>query len=234
MSKKTFALMLILLFVIAPFSSCFAVPLFYSVSGKAFVADDLDEYDVLGELYLDDSVEFEDYGYGNGSFRYSIPSFSISIGPYAFSGSGVFFSHHYADNDNAFTCPHDGSQLVGEGDWLTWNFLHYGTDFFNENGEAYDKGADDSDFLNVPYRIFSPELPACSYSSNLYFDYLEIARNEGKANTAPVPEPSTLMLFGFGTIALIAKRRKISFSKKKSPISGCDHNSFSYPGRILP
>lgn len=209
MLKKAFIPLLFLLFVIAPFSSCFAVPVMYTVNGQAWVGYDTDQYDVSGQLYINDTVEFEDLG-DSAVFKNTIPFFCISVGPYSFWGSGVFNSHYYKgeEDSSSFTCPHDGSMLVGEGDWTNWQFLDSGTNFYDENGEVYDKGDDYSDFLNAPYRIYSEFLCNLNYSGlDLVLTDFEISQGGRSANTTPVPEPSTIMLFGLGIAAITTKSR---------------------------
>lgn len=201
--------MFMLFFVFAPFSSSFAVPVMYTVSGQAWVGDDSDEYTVSGEIYLNDTVEFEDYG-DSASFKNVVPFFSISVGPYNFWGSGDFLSHYYAyeGENSSFTCPHDGSMLVGEGDWNNWQIIDYGTNFYYENGETYDKGEDYSDFLNVPYRIYSELLYNLDPTGlQVVLSNFEITQGTRSANTTPVPEPSTIMIFGFGLAVLTTKKQ---------------------------
>lgn len=218
MSKKKLVPIMLLIFIIAPFSACFAVPVLYTVNGQAVVGDGVEECIVSGEMYIDDAVQFTDLG-GSAVFTYSIPTFSLSIGSYAFMGSGAFYSHYYQslEANSSFTCPHDGSYLVGEGDWSNMYFLDYGTNFYFPDDTAFDKGTDFSDFLNVPYKIYSDFICSTAWSEGnsapLALFNFEITQN---ANTAPVPEPSTFILFGLGIVAFSTKWRTLRNNKKSN------------------
>lgn len=218
MTKKKIILLTMLLISLLPLSSGFAVPIMYTVSGQASVFDTdsntINDYDVSGQIYFNDTVDVTEMLY-TATFYNHIPFFSINVGPYNFWGTGTFASHYYYyDNNASFTCPHDGSTLVGEGDWERWEFLDASsTNFYYENGDVYDKGEDYSDFLNVPYRIYSEDLPVFySEGPSLHFRIFEVIQGSGNPDSsAPVPEPATIILLGCGIAALSAR---LKLSKK--------------------
>lgn len=174
-----------------------AAPLLYTVTGTATVDDRVTgilypNLNVTGEIYFNDAVTVE-YSTVPGKpthFLNEIVFFSLTIGQYSFWGTGTFDSHYYWGTDPlyGFTCTHDASVMNGSGDWTDWSFMDGGTSFYDENGNAYDTGLDYSDFLNVPYRIFSSDLPVfITDGPNIYLHEFEIIRG---ISSVLVPEPS--------------------------------------------
>lgn len=181
---------IMVLFVV---STVQASPLYYSAEGHlvAFDSDNLDNrivYDVSGW------VEFENEIYNDGVEYYAnVTAFDLLIDGQAFSGNSGKYREPIPIDDNLFTISGDGFSITYWGG---------GPDPF-----AYTNSFPDEWYMSGYYGITFDEF---DLPDNYQWAYRESQNYLQLSKTAPVPEPSMIMLLCVGLAAVAGKRK---FSK---------------------
>jgi hypothetical protein len=203
--KRLSAMFFSVILVLLSLDSVFALPYYYSMAGSG-IEEDNTSIGITGQMIID-NLSIIYIGSAGAAFFYNIPYFYINIGGLTFSGAGRIRSEHYADGaDVGFTATFDTFDLLSSDQKLYWSMLSYGATFYYENGTPYDKGPDPKDYYNIPYLIeFSQEPIWLDGWGNqpVNIDHMFISRI-----SAPIPEPSTMILLGTGLAALVGFRRK--------------------------
>jgi len=193
--------LLILLLVLLFCSTVNALPIRYSVSGEAELGGTFSDsglVELTGNMYIDDTPIVRSDGHW---FTYTISSFDLSVGEFSFSGSsGSIESFYYGSSTTTF----DPFGIQGEGDWTQWGSTSANPIFYFKDGTEYDTGPDPSDFYFTPYLITADRVLIDGVPNNMLITDLEISCSNPAPE--PVPEPTTILLFGTGIVVLAGSR----------------------------
>lgn len=207
-----------LFFALIHFSLClsqattsFALPLLYSAAG-AIHDKQQQALPISGWVLFDDQLRDWNTGapvtlhnyLGISNYRYAITDYQLSVGGNTFSGKQGSL---YMPLGQAIFNQWDTGDLMwflegAAATWSQWTGEHFF--FFNADGTAKDPSqycnlADLIQLCAFDYMFNDPILPSYDPSFNLWLT---------RQAVAPIPEPSTLVLFGASLLGLLALRRK--------------------------
>ncbi len=197
---------------------CFALPVKYTVSGNVYVyssssGDDdstVSNYSVSGEMFIDSIVLHniieESGNYNDITFDYQITQFNINMGQYSFWGSGNIHSYWYSSPEYQVINEFEQALFIGNGDWALWSSCTSAPEFYNSDGVLFNDLGYPSDYFHLPYKISIQDWrPNHDSGPSLLFNSIEVTQH-----VAPVPEPTSLLLFGTGLVFLAGSRKKFT------------------------
>lgn len=212
MEKIFFVTLFCLGFCLSLATTTFAMPLLYSaagtihdkqqqalpISGWVLFDDQLRDWTSGDPVSLIDPVSYQ--------YWYSIAGYQLSVGGHTFSGmQGSLYLEYVAwPTPNDLWGPTEVMWFLedGVGAWGQWtgeDFFFFDADGTANDHSQYDKLAPLIQLSQFCYMFDDPILPSYDPSFSLWLT---------RQTAAPVPEPSTLVLFGASLLGLLALRRK--------------------------
>lgn len=202
-------------------SNAYSIP--FTVSGNAYIYDenfDATYVEVSGVIEIAETPGYSFSGKhinditpaDTGFFSYHFPTFEIKIGGESYAGDGGVGVYNYQTSaTEGMVTPFDCFSMVASDGSLSVSYTDGSRPFYHEDGTLYDQ-TNILEYKEIPYMILSDGF----LMENLIYQGVEVLgymesltiKRSGWELPAPVPEPSSMILFGLGILGIAGVRMR--------------------------